>query len=294
MGGAEREFVVAVGIAGICYGFLATLCFSCCSLLLRSKHLYSRRMRLFFLFYVVTMLLLSTGAIIEEISLLRASSAQGAELNPFLSTLVPYTVPLIVLGADGLLMWRCKILYQGISRAGEWLLNVVLGLLLVATLALGMSYYVYQLHPNSDKLTESISTLALSYMSPVVNIVLAILLAARILYLQARLSRLLGSAMSQQSPYTKIAIMCIESSALIFVFGVIFIIALFNPSSFDGWIPVPFFLFPHICVISPVLIIYRVAQGRSIEVMTSDSNGGRVSTLNFSKFERCYYVLQTT
>ncbi|KAF9559958.1 hypothetical protein CPC08DRAFT_708421 [Agrocybe pediades] len=231
-------------------------------------------MRLFLLFYVVGMFLLSTGAMIQEIIAINAdyllemgvAKPLGHDVTSLV--LLPFTTPLIVWGADGLMMWRCIILYQGIPRAGEWALKVVLVILSLTTLGIGASSFVPAFnHP-------------LLLSTPVVNIVLAAMLSGRILYMQRRLSKLLGSASGRpQSPYIKIAAMCIESSALIVVFSVASIIA--TLLAYSSWIGFLYLLLPHICVISPVLIIYRVAQGRSIEVMTSNLDGGRVSTMNF-------------
>ncbi|KAF9559957.1 hypothetical protein CPC08DRAFT_708420 [Agrocybe pediades] len=117
--------VITTVIAGISYGFPTTLCFNCFSLLLKSKHLpYSRRMRPFFLFYVAVMFLLGTGAMIEEIGFVgsgiialgatsRTSRSAQAQ-NKWDPRMVPYTLPLIIWGADGLLV---RIMY--VSRTNQ-------------------------------------------------------------------------------------------------------------------------------------------------------------------------------
>jgi len=143
-------------------------------------------------------------------------------------------------------------------------------------------------------------TLVSTFLTPAVNIILASLLAARILYQQNQISKLLGPEMKRESPYTKIATMCIESSALIIVVGVAGIITTFRAYY---WSPFPYFFLPHICVrfrqnfwllcrfvwqcaqaISPLLIVYRVAQGRSLETVAHRQMAYRrsVSPLNFA------------
>ncbi|KAF4610038.1 hypothetical protein D9613_010489 [Agrocybe pediades] len=171
-------------------------------------------------------------------------------------------------------------------RIGEWVLNNALGILSVASLASGILYYTSQVKDAAAAgcLEQALPLVALTWLTPIVNIILAGLLSARIFRMQTNLSELLGSSMSQQSRYTRIAMICIESSALIVVVGMACTVTP-NESTPPAWAAFPSFLFPHICVISPVLIIYRVAQGRSVEVMEStradSSRQGRVSTMEF-------------
>ncbi|KAF9558622.1 hypothetical protein CPC08DRAFT_709449 [Agrocybe pediades] len=280
-----ESLMIATVVAGICYGILAMLCFNCFAVLLRSKsHLYpsSKRVRAFLLVYVVIMFLLSTGALVQQIGLMISTFLRlGVDgmvrvevgMSPWDFALVPYTMSLIIWGADGLLMWRCIILYQGIPRTGEWLIKVLLVILLLASLGFGMCYYVTQaMHSDIAGSLPFVITI----VTPTVNFILTGLLAVRILYQQVQLRRLLGSAWSRQSPYTNIAMICIESSALIVVVAIACITTLGSP-----WNVFPYFLQPHICVISSLLIVYRVAQGRSWEINTTDSSGGRISEINF-------------
>ncbi|KAF9559959.1 hypothetical protein CPC08DRAFT_496808 [Agrocybe pediades] len=278
--------IAATVTAGICYGFLAMLCYNCFSVLLQATHLYSRRMRLFFLAYVITMFLLSTGALVQQIgymiwnfkslvesSLWSSISPWGLDTSP-----MPYTMPFILWGTDGLLMWRCLILYQGIPRAGNWTIKILLVFLSLTSLGTGISYYYVSQNqdvpnPNWINFVIGTSRVSLELLIPSVNFILTSLLAARILYKQARLRTILGSARRRSSPYTKIAMICIESSALIVVVAVAGLAV--NTYGF------PFVQLPHICVISSLLIVYRVAQGRSFEAVTSGSGGGRMTAINF-------------
>ncbi|KAF4610045.1 hypothetical protein D9613_010486 [Agrocybe pediades] len=200
--------ILATVIAGICYGFLKMLCFNCYSLLLRSKHQYSKRMQYFLLVYVVVLFLLSTGVMVQEIIIMNLASFPPADmgLETYISVLlklsgIPYTTVPIVCATDGLL----AILYQGIPRAGEWALKAALLILALASVALGLMTFV--------------TLNLLPFSATLVNSILSTLLCGRIIYIQRRFSNLLGTTMSRQSPYTRIVLMCIESSALIVVIG---------------------------------------------------------------------------
>ncbi|KAF9559962.1 hypothetical protein CPC08DRAFT_818502 [Agrocybe pediades] len=239
---------IAIVLSGICYGFLAMLFFNCYLLLRRSKppHPTSRR-RSFLLIFIVSMFLLSTGAMVQEIVTLHLNFLKTFGLAPSIATRsffadIPVTAPIIICGADGLSAWRCLILYEGVSKVRRRALNICLGFLSLASLASTICYYLAQ-HFNNPSLAV-LST----FLTPIVNIILACLLAARIFYQQARLSKVLGSPLE---PYTKVATMCIESSALIVVVGVACIATTF----FDNaWMTLPYSILPHICVISPLLI----------------------------------------
>ncbi|KAF9559960.1 hypothetical protein CPC08DRAFT_762997 [Agrocybe pediades] len=211
----------------------------------------------------MNMVFLSVGKGWEQFSTTILTSPSG----------IPYATPPIIWGADGLLVWRCIILYQGIPRAGEWALKAALGILSLTSLGLGiMTFWPFNNF--------------VAFSATFVNIILSGLLSTRIIYIQRRLSNLLGSELSHQSPYTKIVMMCIESSALIVAIGVACIISVYASESAQ-WFTFPFFLLPHICVISQMLIINRVAQGRTIELLTSDHDGGRrVSTMIFGNDTR--------
>ncbi|KAF4610044.1 hypothetical protein D9613_010487 [Agrocybe pediades] len=279
------EVIMAATVtAGICYGFLAMLCYNCFSVLLRAKHLYSRRMQLIFLAYVVTMFLLSTGALVQQIGYMIWNFKSLVEpslwfsISPWGLATIPYTMPFILWGTDGLLMWRCLILYQGIPRAGDWTIKILLIILSLTSLGTGISYYYVSqnqdvLNPNWINFVIGTSRVSLEVLIPSVNFILTSLLAARILYKQAQLRTILGSARRRSSPYTKTAMICIESSALIVVVAVAGLAV--NAYEF------PLVQLPHICVISSLLIVYRVAQGRSFEAVTSGSGGGRMTAINF-------------
>jgi len=111
---ALRMNTTATVIAGILYGFLTLLFFNCVTLLLRSKRLYSKRMRTFFAIYVTSMFLLSTGAMIQEIIILNQIFLDVTGRRSFrvtFSNLIPATTPFIIWGADGLLV-RFKITFM--------------------------------------------------------------------------------------------------------------------------------------------------------------------------------------
>ena len=79
--------------------------------------------------------------------------------------------------------------------------------------------------------------------STIVNIVLALLIVLRLIHLRRNIRKVLGA--EHGSTYSQVIAMCIESSALIVIFGTLCIVFGFlDPNELF----VPLLLFPHICV----------------------------------------------
>ena len=87
----------------------------------------------------------------------------------------------------------------------------------------------------------------LTGMSTFVNIVLALLIIFRLVHHQRQMRKILGA--EHGSPYSHIITMCIESSALIVVFSVAYIVLGFWRA--NGPAIIPLLLLPHICVRGP-------------------------------------------
>ncbi|KDR70490.1 hypothetical protein GALMADRAFT_230101 [Galerina marginata CBS 339.88] len=97
-------------------------------------------------------------------------------------------------------------------------------------------------------ITASISALS--------NILLSLLIVCRLLYHQKYLRRVLG--VSHGLVYNKIITICVESCALI-----IFFMVAYSIMRMSGWLVrwIAFFLLPHICVISALMLVRRVVKG---------------------------------
>ncbi|KDR74035.1 hypothetical protein GALMADRAFT_141778 [Galerina marginata CBS 339.88] len=272
-------------ISAVVYGLVISLYISCFRSLLKAQHLHSK-IRLRFLFtYSTFLLLLSTWAMVQQtISVITATfqPESGDGTGPLDSSWLsvtednPWFLPVDIWAADGFMVmfivfsdiwilimldrqvWRCFVLYQGISRPFHLFLVVLLIFLSVMSFLAGLlifiPIYIVGLGP--------VIALSLSAFS---NIIFASLIVIRLLYHQRYLHKVLGRM--HGSFYTRIMVMCVESSSLIIFFTVLYIVLYFSPAR-QGFI-FPFFLLPHICIISPLLIIYRVAHGSDAETTVS-------------------------
>ncbi|KAF8880823.1 hypothetical protein CPB84DRAFT_1792317 [Gymnopilus junonius] len=189
------------------------------------------------------------------------------------------------MGADGFMLWRCIVLYQGIGPIKYLILTVVLGVLGLTSLAIGIAFFVvagiYQTQQGKSVLPFVPDSLALPFQNSkqsaissfvmfcttFVNLTLTSLIFFRLLYYQRFISKTLGTA--HASPYTRVITMCVESCALIVVISTTNIVMII--SNHVGYL-IPFMLLPHICVLSPLLIVYRVAIGRSANTKRPSSN----------------------
>lgn len=248
-------------ISAIAYGIVIVLSGNCFLLLVKKRGIYSNRMRIFLVIYVTVMLAISTWAIIQSIWGITLLIFQDVNVpESLLISYSPDTLPLAIWGADGFMIWRCIVLYQDVARGPRVLVVVLLSLLSIFSLACGVLMFVGL---NAD---DSLFTVVLIIFSLLVNIILALLIVLRLVHHQRRIQKVLGA--EHGSPYSKIITMCVESSALMLIFSGVYAVLVFEQA--NGSL-IPFLLFPHICVISPLLIVYRVAKGRSMTTTLKSS-----------------------
>jgi len=279
---SESELrIIGLGVifSAMLYGVVATLDLTYIPLLLKTSNTISRRMRNFLLAYVTFMVTAST---VDTITLIVAFTIDrgifnngsladnGLDLVTFPNGLAgSLCVTFASWGADGFMLWRCAVLYEGISRPRRLATLTILILLGAASLG----FCTYFLINTNGELLEMITII-----TTIINIIAAILIAARVLYFQRYIKAAANS--ERNSQYTTIIVICIESAALIILFSILYIVLVIIQS------PVSFIFMQdlvHINVISPLLIVYRVALGKAL---TCSSKGPEdepaVSALHFT------------
>ncbi|KAF8809300.1 hypothetical protein BYT27DRAFT_7094663 [Phlegmacium glaucopus] len=272
-------WMIGVIISAMVYGVVLSLTLSYIPLLLKTSYDISRRMRNFLLEYVTFMVAFSTVYIITIIIALR-NSMFGGPLSRFNCDLVPFTLEngipgvmctmLASWGADGFMLWRCAILYEGVSQPRRIALITVLVSMGVSAILLCLVAIL----PFSGYSFLVVAAVAVS-----LNVVTTTLITLRILYFNRYIQKTVG--LERDSPYTTIIIICVESLALIVVFSLIFLILYLRPG---GAYVIPMQSLVHVYVISPLLIIYRVARRKSATIRQRPSdNGPVVSTLCFEQ-----------
>ena len=140
----------------IAYGIIIVLSGNCFHLLQKKRGIYSNRMRIFLLIYVIIMLLLSTSLLIQSIYDLILDIDKLTEDT----RLWPFQLPFIIWGADGFMVsililrckqrfaillqvWRCIVLYlyQDVSKGSRLAIIILLSLLSFASF--GRLIFIY-------------------------------------------------------------------------------------------------------------------------------------------------------
>ncbi|CAA7264907.1 unnamed protein product [Cyclocybe aegerita] len=282
---------VSTIISCIVYGLIVALFFDCLHHLLRKPSRNSWRKKAILVGYIMGMVLMSTvGLVLSSLIMTRALfySPEDRLLNLLgKAVVIPYI--LASWGADGMMIWRCLILYEGIAQNRFNFLLGLLGLLVLVALGSGILFVV--LIFRTERLAASIFMVILPCATSLTNVAFASLISFRLLWHQKRMRDALG--WTYGSPYTRTINICIESCSLIIVASVAFLALRIKNQTAAA---IPEMLLIHASVISPLLIIQRVAKATDAvtTINTRDAgirvgvisgacdHSGRVSTIRFN------------
>ncbi|ESK86665.1 hypothetical protein Moror_9691 [Moniliophthora roreri MCA 2997] len=157
-------------------------------------------------------------------------------------------------------VWRCFVIYRG-CRVSAWVVNLILIMLYLSSIASGI-LFLKQLATVSQSSGELIG---INYSPPYYivtlasNIIVTVLIVLRLLIYRHRITRAMGS--SHGSYYTSIVAMIVESALIYSSFALAFMVP-FAISSPVAQLFLQVWLSP-IQGVSTILIIFRVAQGKS-------------------------------
>ncbi|KAF5330953.1 hypothetical protein D9619_005410 [Psilocybe cf. subviscida] len=281
-----RGSFIGVIISAILYGIAVLISVACLRLLVKSKQIYDSKRRLIALsLHICFMLACGTEALVSESWLALSATEQKLSIEairiaasavvPGMTSsfvgagssttvdLLPITLPVAVWGADGFLIWRCLVLYGEIGRVKRAILYTFLGSLALMKLICGCIFYYYisPAHASSsvDKLL-AVQLLVLSSTSAG-NILVSVLITARLLYAERLSAAFQNPDLTRaDSPYMKALVICVESSGMIAIVALVGVVATVTlPHEYSQISPM---ILPQLCVISPLLIVYRIARGR--------------------------------
>ncbi|KAJ8072805.1 hypothetical protein PM082_016364 [Marasmius tenuissimus] len=265
----EHYDFAGIQLSEIFYGITIVLFFQCMLALLRPRH--GRKPNYFLALYTFVLFGLGTtftainGRLLQLAFVDNRAIEGGPEAWQLLnySTARPLTANAVFIIAnwlaDGLLLFRCKVVWQ----EKYWILGFPV-LLALGDLTMG-TLYLYQLsQPSANLFTGQAIDFGLPYfvLSTSLNILLTILLCSRLIFHQRRIAKTL---MRPQVPYMSIVAMLVESSAIYAVCSIIFI-GTYGAGNIASSIFLP--VLAQAQVISPLLIISRVARRKA---WTSDN-----------------------
>ncbi|CAA7270525.1 unnamed protein product [Cyclocybe aegerita] len=266
-------------IAGVAYGIVIVTSLDCFRVVWKNK----TRVRNFTLIYIVAMTAVSTVSFILGVVVTMKSTFQVNGLFYQFGAFGPFNglevllFPLALWGADGFMRIALYISFGFLSC-----LLLFAGVMLPATY-FGTLFLLFDIPTNPFFIT-----LLLVSLTSFVNLALAALVTVRLYYHQRNTRKILGTEYG--SPYSRTIAICVESCALIFVVDVAFIV-LFLLDTDTSAIPIQ--LLAHASVLSPFLIISRVARKKdALSTMKTQPNihqrrpqleeGGGLDTLRFN------------
>ncbi|EIN10132.1 hypothetical protein PUNSTDRAFT_35722, partial [Punctularia strigosozonata HHB-11173 SS5] len=163
---------------------------------------------------------------------------------------------------DGLLLYRLYVL----SATFRFWTMLVPVLLYVASIVSASLLFAELVHPGDTLWEKSSVNIALTYWCIAVslNLLITVLIVARLIYMRSKTRTLFGK--DHSSPYyLTISAMLIESALVYSAFDLVFIVTYALNSSAN------FIVFPvvgQVETLAPLLIVWRVAQGRALTKKT--------------------------
>ncbi|KAF9008614.1 hypothetical protein BDZ89DRAFT_965115 [Hymenopellis radicata] len=156
--------------------------------------------------------------------------------------------------ADALVLWRFSLIWNYNYR-----LCIFPVCIWLATISMSIALLVAMTRPGADFWSENAVNFGIAYwsLSISLNIILTCMIVSRILYFRQRSRNLLGQ---RSEMYTSVVAMLIESSSLYSIWGLVFVIAYARGSPFQNLVLPPL---GQVQGIAPILILFRVAQGRA-------------------------------
>ncbi|TFK44018.1 hypothetical protein BDQ12DRAFT_562 [Crucibulum laeve] len=253
----KHSWLIGVSLSTLGYGVVLTLFILTLTLLritkTRSKFTNNLlRVYISLLFAIDTVatalaLYATTGALVD-----RHCPEGYIPVNPYFGkSNVVYC--LLNLTSDTLLIWRCTVIFNS-SRIPRWVYMGIPIFFLVTSLGVGIPAVVLSTMRRSkfnDRLLMIYVLITL-----ITNTVITAMIVTRLMLHRKRVANILGRV----SAYTGIINILIESALIIIVVDIFFVVtfAVYSPSAaiaFQMWIQVQ--------AIAPMLIIFRVAQGKA-------------------------------
>lgn len=276
----EKSFLYGACLATITYGVVATISGICLSVL-RGKRIPIRHRRAQF-FYVLLLFTLSTLGLGFQVKITQAGFIEQRDFD---KGTAGYDGPAAYLGkrfdhatdlefkgwmsclvitnwlCDGILLWRCMVLYQD-NRFWPKFFRYLPACLLTASFVSGILHLKQITAPDTSSWATANFpfnfTILYGIVALLVNITLTTLIATRLYIHRRRAVRALGN--QHGSEFTSVISMLIESAVLVDIFVIAFLVPYALRHWFCNIIIQPLI---QIQAIAPLLIIYRVAQGKA-------------------------------
>ncbi|KAF9479417.1 hypothetical protein BDN70DRAFT_692120 [Pholiota conissans] len=285
----ERTFLAGDFISGMGFGMQVMLYISCAIFLWNTRKSRGRK-SIYLLIYITLLLCVETifGAVqarTVQVIYIDNRNYPGGPWQYFLATQylainVMFYATLFILTflSDLLVLWRCWIIWGGSGTSVSYLVTAFPFLMVLASFAMGTLWTLQSSQPGLSLYSALPMAYGTSYyaISLSVNIVLTILIAARLLIYRRKAMKTLPQG--HATHYFSLAAIFVESAALYSIVALTFIVsyALNNPIN-----QIFLALASSAQQIAGYLIIYRLAEGRAWNQGTFASHDGKLPSLQF-------------
>ncbi|KAG9312275.1 hypothetical protein JVU11DRAFT_7579 [Chiua virens] len=266
--GGSINLVATTFVSGISWGFMTSLYAVCVHSLicnLRSRNA-SRKNVLLTAWVSVLWVLSSLSSFANAYCTLYAYSWQlDYPGGPFVYLGNEWSQPVPTLAFTTYVLTMC-----GVPSLARYLILSFMFVIYISVFQFGVTgSLTFVLNSSNQTLYSNLAEKAVIpffTLSVTLNVLATAFIAIRLLTFKRLMERSLGTKATQKSPYTSIATMLIESSALYATWSLVYIIvyAVSNPGQ-----NIMLMTLGNVQVIAPLLIVYRVSRGTAWEETTS-------------------------
>ncbi|KAH7927755.1 hypothetical protein BV22DRAFT_1006355 [Leucogyrophana mollusca] len=280
----EKTFFQGCIVMGVGYGCVVALTGMCLHSLWRcrtTRGMTSTR-SLFFLAYVSIIFVLgsisfATNTAFEQLAFVDYRNFPGGPVAfqrnmHYIPINVASDISFVLANmcAESLLIWRCMVIFKDSRAVFRVAVTFFSSLLFAGSLGMGILWLI-ETSSSSEILFKTKKRV--SYIVPfffiaslVLNTIVSSLIAGRLIFLRRRLTSVAGQALG--SHYTNSAALVVESASLYTVFSLLFLI----PFAAGSPIANAFLqIMGEVQIIAPLLIIYRVLEGKAWSEKTAFS-----------------------
>jgi len=264
---AEETWLQGALLSNIFYGIELTLFAICFKLLVGRMERSNYKRQLGFLVFITVLFILGTLFVYSlaeftQLAFIEDRNYPGGpnmyEENMFWIPVDELGVVVFVMGnwlMDGLLVWRCMVIFSDITRLALYAVMVLPCLLWSASFALGVVF----LKKTSRSSPYHAVQFSLAYFTTTLalNIVVTLFIVVRLLIWRTRFARVLGTA--RATHYSNLAAILVESASMYSVFSIMFVVPLaLNYPLANVFLQ----SMGQVQTVASYLIIFRVATGQ--------------------------------
>ncbi|KAJ6484011.1 hypothetical protein C8R45DRAFT_1214893 [Mycena sanguinolenta] len=274
----ERSNLNGVLLSAVAYGILFTLTFQTLLLFIQQQKSKTSWMLIGYMFLLFTLATLgfAGNAKFNQQTYIDDRNIPGGP-NAFTTEFYSEWINMMSFGsyvvmswlADGLVLWRFTLIWEK-----KYWFALFPALMFLGSISSSIALLVSMTRPGADFWTQEAVKFGIAYwsLSISLNIILTTLIAGRIWFTRRRLVQAIGR--QDSGTYVSIAAMLIESASLYSGWSMIFLICYARNTPFQNILLPPL---GQVQGIAPMLILFRVAQGRawSAKTLQTTSMSGR-------------------